>query len=190
MLSTETLSSNKALTGFVKIWKVHPRTGEASLLVDKNNMILKGGARLIAHALGGKAEAKIWGMYIGYNNSAEDFTYPQIDIDYSLPFGDYMGNFGYIREPLTFTPNYISSVGYTENTVLFSTMVTTASRASGEGSADFNEDSKIFEVALVSAPDPENPTKDTVFSRTNFEKVKYDSTYNFTITWGVRILVP
>jgi hypothetical protein len=69
-------------------------------------------------------------------------------------------------------------------------MVTTAARASSEGSADFNEDSRIFEVALVAAPDPENPTKDTVFSRTNFEKVKYDSTYNFTITWGVRILVP
>jgi hypothetical protein len=190
MLTTEILNSNSSLTGFVKIWKVHPETGESFLLVDKKNMILKGGAKLIAHALGGKPEAKIWGMYIGYNNSDTSFLYPDINIDYTAPFSEFASPFGYIREPLTFTPAFLSSDGYEENTVLFSTMVTTASRAGGEESAEFNEDSRIYEVALVAAADPTNPSKDTVFSRTNFQKVKYDSTYNFTITWGVRILVP
>ena len=53
MLTTEILSVNKALTGFVKIWQVDPKSGESVLLVDKNNMILRNGAKLIAHALGG-----------------------------------------------------------------------------------------------------------------------------------------
>jgi hypothetical protein len=29
-----------------------------------------------------------------------------------------------------------------------------------------------------------------VFSRTSFNPIQYNSNYNFTITWGVRILLP
>lgn len=186
MANTEILSVAQALTGFVQIWQVDPQTGSSLLLVDKKNMILKGGAKLIAHTLGGDNSASIWGMYIGYNNDIT-FSKPDIDIDYSNKFTNYVAPFGYLREPLTFSPNYLSSVGYVENTVLFSTMITSANAAGG---AVFNEDSKIYEVALVAAPDVNTPNKDTVFSRTNFNPVQYNSSYNFTITWGVRILLP
>jgi hypothetical protein len=192
MVTTENLSASKALTGFVKIWQSNPDTGESVLLIDKQNMILKGGAKLIAQCLGGKTDSKIWGMYIGYNNSV-DFdpaeTAPPIDVDYSHPFSDFKagGDFGYLREPLTFAPNYLSSVGYDSNTVLFSTMITTATSAGG---AVFNTASKIYEVALVAVPDVTNTTKDVVFSRTNFNAIQYNSSYNFTITWGVRIILP
>jgi len=189
MATLETLATDKALSGFIKVWKTDSISGESTLLVDKPNMILKGGANIIARALGGDPLAKIWGMYIGYCNAPGDFQKPSIDIDYSSPFINYVGDFGYLREPLTFNPNYLYSAGYenSENTVLFSTMVTTATKAGG---ADFNESSQIYEVALVSVPDLANPGKDTVFSRTNFNPVLYNSNYNFTITWGVRILVP
>jgi len=187
MSNTETLSVPQALTGFVKIHQVDPVSGETTLLVDKQNMIMRKGATIIAHALGGDAYAKIWGMYVGYNNN-EDFTKeqaPAITVDYSNPFSDFneAQGFGYLREPLTFTPTYLSSPSYSENTVLFSTMITTAFKAGG---AIFNTDSKIYEVALVAT----SPTGDTVFSRTNFNPIQYNSSYNFTITWGVRILVP
>lgn len=188
MLTTEILSVNKALTGFVKIWQVDPKSGESVLLVDKNNMILRNGAKLIAHALGGKPEAKIWGMYIGYNNNPS-FTLadaPIISVNYTSPFAAFSAPFGYLREPLTFSPNYLSSPDYDENTVLFSTMITTSSSAGG---ATFNEDSRIYEVGLVAAGDLYSSSKDTVFSRTNFNPIQYNSSYNFTITWGVRILI-
>jgi hypothetical protein len=186
MVNTENLSTDKSLTGFIKIWKVDPCSGDSCLLVDKQNMILKGGATLISRCLGGDAYAKIWGMYIGYNNNLT-FVKPDIDVDYSYRFINYAAPFGYLREPLTFSPNFLSSPGYVDNTVLFSTMITSANKAGG---ADFTEDSKIYEVALVAAEDVNDPTKDIVFSRTNFNPVQYNSSYNFTITWGVRILLP
>lgn len=189
MSTTEILSADKALYGFVKIWKFDPTSGESELLVDKSNMIMRRGAKLIANALGGKPDSKIWGMYIGFNNSPS-FTLasaPIISADYINPFSGFSSPFGYLREPLTFSPNYLSSEGYDENTVLFSTMVTSAASAGG---AIFNEDSRIYEVALVAAGDPHSSIKDTVFSRTNFNPIQYNASYNFTITWGVRILIP
>lgn len=185
MANTEILNADKALEGFVKIWKVHPSTGESSLVVDKPNLILRGGTQIIAKALGGAAGFGIYGMYIGYNN-ATSFTPPNIDVGYTSTFSSQStAPFGYLREPLTFTPNYMSTAGgYVDNTVLFSTMITSAAAAGG--AAFTNGTSNIYEVALIAAP----TTGDVVFSRTNFTSIKYDSTYNFTITWGVRILLP
>jgi hypothetical protein len=188
MLTTEHLTMNKALAGFVKIWKTDRLTGESSLVVDKPNMILKGGAKLVAHALGGKPEAKIWGMYIGYNNTEFSLSSaPAITVDYANPFNEFTSPFGFLREPLTFAPTFMSSADYDENTVLFSTMITSATSSGG---AIFGTDSRIYEVALVAAGDPVSSSKDTVFSRTNFNPIQYNSSYNFTITWGVRILLP
>lgn len=186
MSTTETLTANQALTGFVKIWQVDPSTGDTLLIVDKPNMILTAGTKIIAKTLGGDNNYKIWGMYIGYNNSAS-FTPPAIVQSYSSPFSGFTSPFGYLREPLTFDPSYMSTTGYDSNTVLFSTMITTASK---QGGADFTHNvSNIYEVALVAAPTGV-VGGDVVFSRTNFTPIRYDSTYNFTITWGVRILLP
>lgn len=185
MANTETLES-KLISGFIKIWQFDPVSKETTLLVDKPNMILKGGAKLLTHALAGDEGHKIWGMYIGYNNN-ETFEKPSIDVNYTNKFSAYSSPFGYLREPLTFAPAYNSTTDYDDNTVLFSTMITSATKAGG---ATFNTDSRIFEVALIAAPEPDNASKDIVFSRTNFNPVQYNSSYNFTITWGVRILLP
>ncbi len=187
MSNTEILNADKALAGFVKIWKVDPSSGESSLIVDKSNLILRGGTQVIAKALGGATGYGIWGMYIGFNNNTS-FTPPAIDTSYTNTFASFTSPFGFLREPLTFTPNYMSSAGgYVDNTVLFSTMVTTATKAGG--AAFINGTSNIYEVALVAAPTG-GLAGDVVFSRTNFNPIRYDSTYNFTITWGVRILLP
>lgn len=194
MGTIETLSVGYGLAGFVKVWRTDVKTGEAVLLVDKQNKILKQGAKIISQLLGGKPESKIWGMYIGYNNdpSYTLLAAPTIDVDYSYPFlqfaEDPESSFGYLREPLTFTPNYLSSTDYEDNTVLFSTMITSANSVGG--AAFTTGVSNIYEVALIAAPTTDNKTKDLVFSRTNFNPIQYNSSYNFTITWGVRILVP
>lgn len=187
MSTMENLHASKSLEGFIKIWQTDPSSGNSTLLVDKRNMILKGGAKIISHTLAGRQESKIWGMYIGYNNSSGEFLNKVIDVDYTEQFPSFTAPYGYLREPLTFTPSLVSSTGYDENTVLFSTMITSASSAGG---AEFNTSSKMYEVALIAAPELSNISKDIVFSRTNFNPIQYNSSYNFTITWGVRILLP
>lgn len=187
MATSEILKANQSLAGFIKIWKTDPDTGESFLIVDKPNLILKGGAKILAQTLGGNSSYNIWGMYIGYNNTAS-FTAPNIDIEYSNTFAARAdASFGYLREPITFTPTFSSSSGYDSNTVLFSTMITSATRVAG---ALFNSNSRIYEVALIAAPSVNDVSKDVVFSRTNFNPILYDNTYNFTVTWGVRILLP
>jgi len=185
MSTTEIFDGAKWLSGFVKIWKVDPVTGDSQLLVDKQNMILKGGAKLITHALAGVEGSKIWGMYIGFNNTAS-FTPKTINPEYSDPFSGFSSPFGYLREPLTFTPTYMSSPGYTDNTVLFSTMITSST---SQTDAVFDGSSRIYEVGLIAAPTPSDPSGDVVFSRTNFNAIQYDSSFNFTISWGIRILL-
>ncbi len=179
---------NKSISGFVKVWKSSPDTGESELIVDQPNLILYGGAGIMAHALGGDPNYKIWGMYIGYNNNA-NFTRPVIDVDYSQPFNALSSEdgFGYLREPLTFPATYLSDLSYEDNTALFSVMISSATAAGG---AEFiSGTSNIYEVGLVCAPDLSNSTRDIVFSRTGFNQVRYDSNFNFTITWGIKFLV-
>ena len=190
MLTTENMNISNSLEGFIKIWQTDPKSGDIKLLVDKRNLILKGGAKIIASALGGNTDSKIWGMYIGYSNDP-DFDLvtdaPAIDVDYTNRFINFEAPLGFLREQLTFSPTYMSTTGYESNTVFFSTMITSAHSAGG---AEFNTSSQIYEVALISAADPTAALHDTVFSRTNFNPVQYNSNYNFTITWGIRILVP
>jgi hypothetical protein len=188
MAKAENSNLNKSISGFIKIWKSSPISGESELVVDQPNLILAGGSRLMSYALAGKDNAKIWGMYIGFNNSAlGSFTRPTIDVAYSQPFDSLSGDFGYLREPLTFTPYYSSDVGYVDNTVLYSTMITSASSVYGK---PFTHSlSRIYEVALVGALDPNNSSKDIVFSRTGFNSILYDTNFNFTITWGIKFLV-
>lgn len=190
MINIEKTNLNKAISGFIKVWKTSPETGESQLIVDQPNMILYGGARLMSYAISGRENAKIWGMYIGFNNNSNgEFTRPVIDPAYSQPFAnlDPDDGFGYLREPLTFTPTYLSDGIYTDNTALFSVMVT--SSTSVNPTPFLHDVSRIYEVALVGSLDPSNSTKDIVFSRTGFNPVKYDTNFNFTITWGIKFLV-
>ena len=149
---------------------------------------MAGGAKLLSYALSGKDNAKIWGMYIGFNNNLMgSFIRPTIDIQYSQPFTALSSEFGYLREPLTFTPHHLSDPGYVDNIALFSVMITSANSVSG--AAFTHGISRIYEVALVGAPDPTNSAKDIVFSRTGFNSILYDTNFNFTITWGIKFLV-
>lgn len=189
MTNTETLKIHTPLSGFIKIWKNDPRTGDSELLVDKQNLVLKGAAKIITSCLAGASESKIHGMYIGFNNDSAGYTPKAIDTDYTNKFYNYSGNFGCLREKLSFPASFISSPGYENypNTVLFSTIITASASVRG---AEFNENSQIHEVALYSAPNENDISEDLIFSRTNFNSIVYNSSYNFTITWGIRIIVP
>ena len=190
MFNEESLNLKKMISGFVKIWKVDPKTGETSLLVDQPNLVLRNGAKIITSTLAGLPNSKIWGMYVGYNNNS-GFTTPTIDVDYSTTFPALAAGtdgFNYLREPLAFSPSFVSDSGYTDNIALFSVMISSANGV--VSTPEFtNGVSKIYEIALIAAPSPGNLAGDIVFSRTSFNPIIYDSSVNFTITWGVKILV-
>jgi hypothetical protein len=63
-----------------------------------------------------------------------------------------------------------------------------SSTAAG-GAAFTSGTSRIYEVGLVNAPNPNTSASDIVFSRTGFNNVLYDSNFNFTVTWGIKFLV-
>lgn len=169
--------------GFVKVHKIHKKTGKKELVLEKNNLILIQGTQVLAAALGGLANSFVNTFYIGYNNNIS-FTYPTIDIQYSQPFNglSIADGFGYLREPVSFNPNFLSDAGYVNNTVIFTVMISDATAF--YGNAFTTGVSQIYECALVVSNG--NPTQDLVFSRVNFNQLQYDNSYNLTISWGIK----
>jgi hypothetical protein len=192
------MTDKLSYSGFFKIWKVHKKTGKSELVCSKKNMILYQGADLLAKALAGVKNAKVSHMYIGYKTVADisGFVPPTIDKEYSNPFTDYdvavgLEDLGYLRLPLSFTPTYLSSDDYDNNTVIFTSVV--SNNTTAFSGADFEDSgeaapSHMFEVALVAALDPTGASQDKIFSRANFDPIVYDSNYNLTISWGIQFL--
>lgn len=188
----ENMEGNKGITGYVKVWKIDKSSGAKELVVDQKNLVLNGGATVLSYALSGKLNSNIWGFYIGYNNN-ESFTPPVIDTAYTNKFQALSSSagFNYLREPLTFSPSYMSTEGYVDNVALFSVLVS-ASNGVKTGISDpqfIGGVSNIYEVALVASPNPNDHSSDIVFSRTNFSPIQYDSSSALAITWGIKFLV-
>lgn len=197
MTNKQITSSALKPTGHIKIWRVHKQTGAKELLVDKSNTILYSGADLMALALAGTSRyAFISHMYLGYKTTASmsGFTPPTIDKAYSVPFTSYdstgLEDLGYLRLPLAFSPNFLSTADYDNNTVIFTAVVTTGSGDTSSGAvfhdSDDAEPSHLFELGLVAALNPLSSSADKVFSRTNFEPIIYDPNYNLTVSWGIQ----
>lgn len=177
--------------GFLKIWRTEKATGKTELIVDKPNLVLYQGADLLAYSLAGRPNAKISHMYVGYIDDASLSPTPSkvIDKQYSDPFSSYVFPYGYLRLPLTFPPTFLNDTNYEHNIPIFTVMITTAT---AQGGAPFTASgptpSWIFEVAAVAALTPSLVTDDKLFSRVSFTPIKYDSSFNLTISWGVKFV--
>jgi hypothetical protein len=177
--------ANKNMRGFIKIWKIHKKTGKSELVVNKDNLILYMGAQVLSYALSGQIGYNINYFYIGFNNT-DSFVYPTIDLAYSQPFSGFVSPFGYLREPLAFSPSYLSDPNYTNNTSVYTVQI--ASATSFGGASFTPGTSNIYECALVAAPDPANAPSDLVFSRVNFNQITYDSNFSLSISWGIKFI--
>lgn len=183
--------------GFYKIWRVNKQTGISELVVDKKNTILYQGADLLAKCLAGARYASISHMYVGYKTTSSivGFTPPVIDKAYTNKFKDYntvvaFTDLGFLRLPLAFSPTYLSTTNYNNNTVVFTSVVTASSTPATEAAAPFHDSgeaspSYLYEIALVAALDPTSSNSDLLFSRANFEPIIYDTNYNLNISWGI-----
>ena len=192
-----TEGSNINMQGFYKIWQVNPITGERKLLRDAKNLILYSGADLLAAAMAGVNYTNISHIYVGYKNDVNSgFTKPNIDKAYSTKFENYgtgttLEDFGYFRIPLAYSPTFLNQPNYKNNVVVFTGIVTgnlnpIGSSAPFKDSLETGPNSRLFEIALVSATEPATYTGDKIFSRANFEPLLFNPSYNLTISWGIQ----
>lgn len=187
-METKDLSNYR---GFLKIWRFNDR-GEKDLILHKNNTILYRGSDILARALVGKANSKITHMYIGFTNSVDDDFYDDVvpvTKDYSVPFSTYSSSDtpprGYLRIPLTFPASFLNESNYDNNIAVFTTQIVGANEeAGGADFTDVSPESRIFSCALVAGGD--TVAQDVVFSHINFTPIAYNSSYNLSLSWGVR----
>lgn len=180
--------------GFVKIWKSDPKTGEKELILDKKNTILYSGSDLLAQALSGTPNTGISHMYIGYTNDVNTpsagYTIAKNATSFSTT-----SPLGYLRVPLTFPATFMSETNYSNNIPVFTVILNGANSyqvTTGSPATLTNSTSKFYELALVASTDPTGTVNthpgDKIFARVTFDKITYDSSFNLTISWGVRFL--
>lgn len=176
---------NKDFGGFIKIWQHNSETGASKLIVDQKNTILYGGADLLAYALAGQAHARISHFYVGYNNNA-GFTGPGSPVDKTNSTFLVDADYGYLKIPLTFPASYLEEANYQHNIVVFTILLANPNPFRQGASPTFSSSSKLFEVGLVAALNPDGNNNDVVFSRAQFTPLQYDPGFNLTISWGIK----
>lgn len=187
--TSETLIS----TGFFKIWRTNQESKRSELVVSKPNTILYSGSNLMAMALGGIPNAHITHLYLGYYNTTAPAN------DYAITKNAYVFSpsttQNYLRIPLTFPASFeVSDSVYTipgkgdGNIVVFTILVKnpdsykfTSTPALISGTSNF------FEAGLVASLKG-TVNSDVPLARVAFAPVTYDSTFNLSISWGVKIV--
>ena len=172
--------------GHIKVCFQDEKTGRlSSPIIDKKNLVLFEGADIMSALLAGKANFAISHMYFQYRNSAETF-----EINNPITRGDGRAAFDaidgedpvedWLRVPLITLPKQVQipegSADYQSNGVWFTGTSAASPTLEGESpahnpfTASGETPSRIFSVALVSAPAPGDNKQDRVFSRVNFEE--------------------
>jgi len=148
-------------------------TGKFTPVLEQKNLVLHGGADIVARLLSGDSRYAINGMYFKFKNTTDPIA-PEIpsrsdtvDQYHSITGTD---NIDWLRVPII-TSGKIAAVPegshYSGNSVTF--VATTASVSQTGKSAEENpfgdaNNSKIFSVALVSMPSTSSITGDVAFS--------------------------
>lgn len=115
---------------------------------------------VVANLLAGNASYMPNYLYVEFTNSTVSVPEDQTSADY---YEDLTDPVGYLRIPITIKPTVSG------NKITYTVLATTTTSANG---VTFGNGSIIYGVALVSAPDPNDPTDDIVFAREYFESEK------------------
>jgi len=157
------------------------RTGRMTPIFRKKNLILYGGADIMAALLAGDMNHRISHMYFEFENTVGAPAVPTITRgDGRSYFAGLTGgsNRDWVRVPIIMNPTLSvvpnDSPNFAGNTALFAATTASVSPATGKSptanyfsSSGINGPSKIFSLALVAAPNRNSDTNDKVFSRLN-----------------------
>lgn len=174
------------LTGF------NPETKESRVFVDKKNLIMNPSAEIVARGLAGLPNAAISHLYLSYNNNG---SYPGNGYTISNPsVTDFVknGDTNHLRIPLTF-PAIVTAPSAGSQLLTFNILVNQPTAFAIPTYATLGAGSKFFEAALVAQTSSSGSiadlSSDRVFSRVAFADLAYDSAFNLTITWAIKLTV-
>lgn len=182
------------------------RTGLFQPVDEQKNLILYGGADIVASLLSGSSGLRISSMYFQYINQASySHTPAAITRESGRESFDLLtgaDHIDYLRVPIFTTPHISPSPAdtslYTGNSVMFTaTSANVGNAGSITGltpahnyfaSTGANGASHIFSVALAATPDPRQPASDVLFSRLNLATpLTVIANSHPTIFWSIRI---
>ncbi len=186
MLQAMLLDKFSKFSGHIKIWNTNAATGDSTLLVDKNNLIVYSGADILAKALAGVTDYKISHMYVGYKDPGAGSPAPAIAKANSIVVYDSLisdSDYGFLRIPLSLIPSFFNETNYNNNNVVFTSTVLSGVEEHGLTFADGVE---IFEAGLACELTKGVRQDDVLFSRASFTEIVYNNNYNLTISWAVK----
>jgi len=143
----DSLSLDKLLTGYVKVWN------EAGDVVYGTNLVVYTGGDIIAQLLAGNNEYRISHMYFGYENTAgaPSFAAPA-RTDTAAFFSGLVAPQDYLRAP-TLEPTILTAADANHN-YNRATFTSIAVSSVGENGTPFSagNNSKVATLGLVAAP--------------------------------------
>ncbi len=188
---TETLK-NWMTEGYFRLTAYSPVTKESRILVNKRNKIMYPSTEIVARGLAGLPNSAISHLYLAYNN---DDAYPANGYAISESNTTFQkdGASGYLRIPITLPPSITPAGDNSYQMLTFTVLVSQPDAFKVTGSPNLGVNSDFFEAALVSQTDPNgsvsNTTGDRVFSRVAFQRLQYDSTFNLTVSWAIKLQI-
>lgn len=188
---TDTLT-NWITEGHFRLSAFNPVTNERAVLVDKPNKIMYPSTEIVTRGLAGLPNAAISHLYLAYNN---DDAYPAngYTISESDPSFRKDAATGYLRIPITMPAAITPANDGSYQLLTFSVLVSQPDAFKVTGSPNLSNSSDFFEAALVCQTDPagsvSNTTGDRVFSRVAFQRLQYDSTFNLTVSWAIKLSI-
>lgn len=186
------------MEGHFRVTGVDPTTKQFRVFVDKKNTIMQDASLIVANGFVGNTNSSITHLYLAFSN---DPTYPAAD--YVINFDDTTfliddtEKVSCLRIPLTFPPIISSLADPGEILVSFNILVNQPGiyemLSPGILNDDTSDPSKFFEAALVNQSTanatPLNPVGDRILARVAFDPLAYDSTFNLTVSWGIKLSV-
>jgi hypothetical protein len=167
-------------------------TGECRVFIDKPNKIMYPSTEIVARGLAGLPNAAVSHLYLAYNN---DDAYPANGYTISEGTTAFQKDAasGYLRIPITLPPTITPAGNGSYQTVTFTVLISQPDAFKVTGSPNLSNSSDFFEAALVCQTDPNgsvsNTTGDRVFSRVAFQRLQYDSTFNLSISWAIKLSI-
>lgn len=171
----------------------NPETGEFKKIITRRNKILYSGADVLAQLMSGHPEYAPTTMYMEFSTDPDDPVEPP-DFDRGPGSGiEYYNGLeasedkDFLRLALTVNPLVNSSNDelYAGNQVTYFAI---SEGSVGRWGKAFVNGCAVFGAAIVAAPDPDDPSKDVVFSRvyTGIETIFKEAGFQIGVTWQIR----
>jgi hypothetical protein len=169
-----------------------PKTGRVFKEVGNKNLVLYGGADILAKLLAGNSNYALAGMYIEFENQAGTPTPPAFDRSATKSYYDSLGGDplrDYLRIPFASSPLLApSSADYNFNRLSLFAVTSGTTGVHGKSFSSAS-DSTVFGAALFSSPDPTDSTQDVIYARTySIGAIARAANLEVGVNWNSEIL--